>query len=1063
MQNDDSGGITTSGNSSAVRIFANVVGLATIPAGSTPLGQLQFGNAGNGMLITGTNHDIRNNLILANGRHGILLRATSTTSNVVRGNYIGVSVPTGLSSLVSLGNVGDGIHIFGAPSNTIGGPQASDANVIAANGRHGVAIRSSSAWADLITRNRIYGNGRAGTGGIGIDLEHPTNGPDGLDTIANPGINYANRDQHRPAICGGAADPPLCAGVKGPVSETSGGTTLGWTLVTRPNAAANTIRVEFFATSADDSVFLGEKLVGTDAQGRPTGAGCVGGICSASVGGGTNAAGMGIVATSTDLTLDDTPPSGGANAPSNNTSEFSDAAIATPKLEITTSPPLPAGTQNQPYAGVTFAATGGTGQGYTWTVSNGAPPAGITLAANGTLAGTPTGTGTAQFTVKVTDSGTNEATKAFAITIAALPPLMITTPSPLPQGTVGTAYNLTFTASGGNGAAGNWQVQTGELPDGLALSTGGALAGTPTAVGDFAFNVQTTDQQPTTVTRAYSLKIVPAPVPLAITTASPLPNATQNTTYGGVTFAATGGSGVYETWGIVADMLPSGMTLNPTTGVLGGKPTQAGSFNVTVRVTDDAAAGADKAFALTVLPEPPPPPAGPIFSASPSEIDFGEIDVGRTAIANVVLTNLDEDSNVTPRMTSPAADSGFTVDPGTCTVALTPGQSCTMMVAFTPTEGDGTLFTGASTICRSALIGNRCLIIIGQPTTVLARLTFRGTGVGTLAQVAPTTIDFGPQLIGTQSNVGVTITNPTTGVFTFNPVLTLSNPNGFAVINGCGLGQLGAGLSCTMTFRFQPVVPGEAETASRITISGGGGTITESYDISVRGTGVNTTQPSFTTPMSLDYGMVDVGTGAAIPVVTRNASGTTLTIAAAPFAAGDQATWSRIALPCANPIANGANCTYNYTFRPRVAGDYAIDTQLDVTGTGISQVVPLSLRGTGVGTLIEASPRVLDVGDVNVGDIGRGRVTIVNTSGVTLTRTFSGASPFVFSTTCGASLVADASCSITYSLVPDGEDLPVGPVATQATLQFDGSGYSAAVTIDLGGNVVDQLFSDGYE
>ncbi|WVX87797.1 major tail protein [Gordonia phage BillDoor] len=67
----------------------------------------------------------------------------------------------------------------------------------------------------------------------------------------------------------------------------------------------------------------------------------------------------------------------------------------------------------------TLAAVGGEGT-KTWTVTTGTLPAGVTLAANGTLAGTPTETGSFNFTVKVTDSAAPtpaEATKALTLVV----------------------------------------------------------------------------------------------------------------------------------------------------------------------------------------------------------------------------------------------------------------------------------------------------------------------------------------------------------------------------------------------------------------------------------------------------------------------------------------------------------------------------------------------------------------------------------------------------------------------------------------------------------------------
>jgi hypothetical protein len=57
----------------------------------------------------------------------------------------------------------------------------------------------------------------------------------------------------------------------------------------------------------------------------------------------------------------------------------------------------------------------------------------------------------------------------------------ITSTSPLPDGTVGTAYSQTLTATGD--ATITWAVTSGSLPAGLSLSSGGAITGTPTTAG----------------------------------------------------------------------------------------------------------------------------------------------------------------------------------------------------------------------------------------------------------------------------------------------------------------------------------------------------------------------------------------------------------------------------------------------------------------------------------------------------------------------------------------------------------------------------------------------------
>jgi hypothetical protein len=138
-------------------------------------------------------------------------------------------------------------------------------------------------------------------------------------------------------------------------------------------------------------------------------------------------------------------------------------------------------------------ATGGT-PSYTWSLVAGSLPAGLTLSSSGILRGTTNATGTFNFTIGVTDSAQQNAQKAFTLTIvAAGTPLSITTSSPLPSGTVATAYSTQFQAAGGTTPY-RWAVGSGALPQGLTLSQDGLLSGTPTAPGSASFAIQVTDR-----------------------------------------------------------------------------------------------------------------------------------------------------------------------------------------------------------------------------------------------------------------------------------------------------------------------------------------------------------------------------------------------------------------------------------------------------------------------------------------------------------------------------------------------------------------------------------------
>src|SRR5262249_44507718 len=184
------------------------------------------------------------------------------------------------------------------------------------------------------------------------------------------------------------------------------------------------------------------------------------------------------------------------------------------------------------------------------------------------------------------------ANKTFALRITA--PLSVTTPSPI-NATVGAPLTVVMTATGGTPVY-LWSVAPGsQLPAGFTLDTvSGFLSGTPTTAGTFNFTVQATDSVQNTATKALTL-IVSS---LAITTGSPLPNASAGVSYS-VTFAASGATAPL-TWTLDSGTLPTGLTLNASTGLLSGAAQGAGTFTFVIRVTDNLKATVTKSFSLTV-------------------------------------------------------------------------------------------------------------------------------------------------------------------------------------------------------------------------------------------------------------------------------------------------------------------------------------------------------------------------------------------------------------------------------------------------------------------------------
>lgn len=282
--------------------------------------------------------------------------------------------------------------------------------------------------------------------------------------------------------------------------------------------------------------------------------------------------------------------------PGGSTSNALTFTVSPAALTITTASPLPAGVVGVPYS-QTLSATGGQPP-YSWSVVAGSLPTGLALApSTGILNGTPSASGSINFTVQVSDGAQPTpltTTKIFSLAVTATAPILNTLN---PSSTIAGGPAFTLTVNGSNFASSstvrwNGVNRTTTFVSGSQLTA--AIPATDIATVGTA-SITVLNPGPST---SNALTFTISGPGLTITTNSPLPQGTVGASYS-QTLAASGGTTPY-TWSLTSGSLPTGLTLNPSSGAIEGTPSAVVNSTFTVRVSDSASASATKQFQLSI-------------------------------------------------------------------------------------------------------------------------------------------------------------------------------------------------------------------------------------------------------------------------------------------------------------------------------------------------------------------------------------------------------------------------------------------------------------------------------
>jgi hypothetical protein len=431
-----------------------------------------------------------------------------------------------------------------------------------------------------------------------------------------------------------------------------------------------------------------------------------------------------------------------------------------------------------------------------------------------------------------------------------------------------------------------------------------------------------------------------------------------------------------------------------------------------------------------------------------SILNFGQVASGQSAKQTLTLTNNATTPLTIRRITS---EWPFLVTTTTCGATLTNRQSCTVTLAYTPLNQTATgspasppiTDTGTLVIESDALsgpdfidlTGTAAPISTGSPnntaplvsyTASQSSLTFATTQVGNAAQ---------PQ----------TVTLANTGTIPIHITALQTTPDFTVQTAQSNCDTILPSASCILIVTFTPQPTTDITIAARISALEITSDASTALDfISLLGTA--SPSPLTLSPVTLDFGTVQLGGTSTLPLQITNTSTSAATFNAI-TTTGDY-TVTGTCPTSGNTLAPATSCTEQITFIPAQTGTRTGQVSF---ATSLSTLpINAQLTGTGVQSHLEITPSTLNFGSIAVAASSNQTLTLTNTGTAPVSSlAFTLIGDYAITVPCNTTILApNASCITTITFTPTA----LGP--RNSTLTIASSDANSPALIPLTGTGV---------